>query len=766
MFKLKFDKGDKINMAKKEVRDGFLGDLPEEIRDIVMNIHKMIVDGVRNEFKMKKYDYLWDQQWAKTMLDEFLVMPTDKNEVGSVRVFRKGKRYSCMIQMTAHVTNNRNTEDEEFFHGMLRNAHTSLRAKVRKKYDLKLECESVHGEPFEGFDLWISGKEAKKLWEAFDDKKTKEIKESFDLDKETMIVEMCDLPHQLQYFITSTNKDICTTLSSNKEIAESFNNMNGIGSTIINRIGDSYSGRIEVAFNDELNESCNEEEFNELMESVLNDVGNKYFESDNTKDLVMYGSYPSVYFEYALNPSYAKVLYEWLTINAIEESKSFGINIDGTDFKVVQDNEVYTVYNSDNSFRGNYDSSYRQDIENELKDDNKSYTEAVNASEVSKAKTLFRGLSKSIMEKGIKITQPVANTYANVVTNELLRLYTTGYQKFNLKIDNKLPKNVVRFKIDKIEKDFVSRFIYGRETLNGFLHRNPEITLCVNSLLLYSVKNQDDLFYFFINALRFYETGTKQYSDKIMNECIKMDNNMKQLVSTTKLSSIVSLPLQMIFSFEDIDMSNHTLFKVEKDDIDTVCKFIKTISTNYASPKNQKDEIINDLKKIVEAYDYHIGIDNEDQYVVENVIDFYDGKYNDKLESYHEAWINSNINTDWERLQKNPEIKLLQEKFGVKKLKKIPKDTVAYITIEAECIRDGNDKLMLASYCTGKIEIVEWYLELLEVGSKKYIVPHTKQELQTLHTQLLACYKKIMDTPIPKQDRPIIDIKYPAGYEG
>ena len=113
---------------------------------------------------------------------------------------------------------------------------------------------------------------------------------------------------------------------------------------------------------------------------------------------------------------------------------------------------------------------------------------------------------------------------------------------------------------------------------------------------------------------------------------------------------------------------------------------------------------------------------------------------------------------------RDSQTKYYSEKFGVKKLKKIPTDLVAYISIETEAIRDANDKLMIASYCLSKIEIVEWYIELLEVGSKKYIVPHTKPYLETVRTQLLACYKKIMDTPIRKNNND--QIVYPKGYEG
>ena len=102
-----------------------------------------------------------------------------------------------------------------------------------------------------------------------------------------------------------------------------------------------------------------------------------------------------------------------------------------------------------------------------------------------------------------------------------------------------------------------------------------------------------------------------------------------------------------------------------------------------------------------------------------------------------------------------------------KKLKRIPSDLVSYIQIETESIRDANDKMMISSYCLSKLDVVNWYLELLEVGSEKYIVPHSKQHLEMVRDQLMACHKAIMAVKInnPK-DRPIIDIKYPKGYDG
>jgi len=102
-----------------------------------------------------------------------------------------------------------------------------------------------------------------------------------------------------------------------------------------------------------------------------------------------------------------------------------------------------------------------------------------------------------------------------------------------------------------------------------------------------------------------------------------------------------------------------------------------------------------------------------------------------------------------------------------RKLKKIPSDLVSYIQIETEAIKDTNDKMMISSYCLHKLEVVNWYLELLEAGSRKYIVPQSKAHLEMVRDQLMACHKAIMSVKITKpKDRPLLDIKYPKGYEG
>lgn len=105
--------------------------------------------------------------------------------------------------------------------------------------------------------------------------------------------------------------------------------------------------------------------------------------------------------------------------------------------------------------------------------------------------------------------------------------------------------------------------------------------------------------------------------------------------------------------------------------------------------------------------------------------------------------------------------------MGKKKLKRIPSDLVSYIQIETEAIRDSNDKMMISSYCISYLDKVNWYIDLLEVGTEKYIVPHSLAHLQMVRDQLMACHKEIMAVKIVRPgDRPIVDIKYPRGFEG
>ena len=101
-----------------------------------------------------------------------------------------------------------------------------------------------------------------------------------------------------------------------------------------------------------------------------------------------------------------------------------------------------------------------------------------------------------------------------------------------------------------------------------------------------------------------------------------------------------------------------------------------------------------------------------------------------------------------------------------KKLKKIPMSTVAYIQIEGEAVRDANDKQMIVQYAYSKIEMIDWYCELLNTGSRKYIIPHSIEYLDGIKSQIMDAIKVIMDRPTPKPGDSFFTVTYPKDYEG
>ena len=166
-----------INRIREKVKDGYLSDLPEDIRSNVMQIHKIIVKAVKDLRDDPNYSDLDKSSWAKSCIDEFSVMPKDKSDIGSIRVFKNGKTYKCSIQLTGHFTNHQYGWIEELLHEFMCNIYSTIRPTIRKKYDMTIINEGRTGNPYEGFSLYTSSKDAKLIWDRLDDRKVKTITE-------------------------------------------------------------------------------------------------------------------------------------------------------------------------------------------------------------------------------------------------------------------------------------------------------------------------------------------------------------------------------------------------------------------------------------------------------------------------------------------------------------------------------------------------------------------------------------------------------------
>ena len=97
-----------------------------------------------------------------------------------------------------------------------------------------------------------------------------------------------------------------------------------------------------------------------------------------------------------------------------------------------------------------------------------------------------------------------------------------------------------------------------------------------------------------------------------------------------------------------------------------------------------------------------------------------------------------------------------------KKLKPIGRDVVAYITCEMNDIHSANDQAMLAGYTCSKIELVDWYITVLDTNDPKYLVPHTRQYLVTMKAQLESLLAQILKIRPINRSEQIWRVNYPS----
>lgn len=763
------NKKDKKPKSKKmkgnileEIKDVYYKDLPESLQKDLMEIHKIIVQGCHDEWQKSYYDDIRNSAWAKSMYDEFCEMPMGKQNTGSARLYKKKNRYSCMIQITGHVPNNREDIQHEEFHEFIRAVHINLKAKIRRKFDMALVCESEHGEHFEGFDVWPKQKVAKMLWEKYPDvriiedkpHKDKEVTES----AHTYSMDVECLPYGLQEKVFAYNEFIRHNIVANAS-DELLNEDGFVEFMYSTDLTDDDIGYTEVTESIESNGKIYltgplylngvkeyKEEVTELIKDTCNQLN--YLMDDSTKKVI----FESNQFVLVLDPEYANKIVEYSMVESIEPQTKKKNKPDHDEKK----NHLLELKNSD--------------YKSESTDDGYFYKEDVNDTEESNPKATIASLADMVMKNEKNISQASASTFATVITANFLKDWAPGYNKFNLYVGNYKKGNELEFKLPTMNKEFISRFIQGRESIDGFLHQNPEITVKMDSRVFTTMKNKTDAYRFFKSLIKYYVNAIPKFANKLQSAVSTMNRKTKFVISNSTLNGLIAIPFRMLTAFDNVDMSAKNYFHLKNSEVDTVCKFILNVAENYNDKTDKKENIIKDLKGVISSFNESTSYD-QNLVSIRRSIDTYingvDSVVMEEWNNHNAIWMDEQVDINETYHNEDGETAYLQEAHKVKKLKKIPRDLIAYITIETESIEDANDKMMIASYCLGKLDIVEWYIELIDTANPKYIVPHTRPYLVTLRTQLLECYKNIMATKIPdRKKRPYLDIDYPAGFEG
>lgn len=103
-----------------------------------------------------------------------------------------------------------------------------------------------------------------------------------------------------------------------------------------------------------------------------------------------------------------------------------------------------------------------------------------------------------------------------------------------------------------------------------------------------------------------------------------------------------------------------------------------------------------------------------------------------------------------------------------KKLKPIPRDVIAYITVEMNAIQDANDQAMLSGYTCAKLDLVDFYLNCIDTQDGRYIVPHNREYLVNMQGELNRLLAQILRIkPVNRYDRVWkSNVTLPEGWRG
>lgn len=150
---------------------------------------------------------------------------------------------------------------------------------------------------------------------------------------------------------------------------------------------------------------------------------------------------------------------------------------------------------------------------------------------------------------------------------------------------------------------------------------------------------------------------------------------------------------------------------------------------------------------------------DEDDYITDDDWEFVDMGYGDSPNEEEFAHTSDN------------EYEPVEEAFfskKPKKLKPIPRDVIAYITVEMNAIQDANDQAMLSGYTCAKLDLVDFYLNCIDTQDERYIVPHTREYLVNMQNELNRLLAQILRIkPVNRYDRMWkSNVTLPEGWRG
>ena len=253
----------------------------------------------------------------------------------------------------------------------------------------------------------------------------------------------------------------------------------------------------------------------------------------------------------------------------------------------------------------------------------------------------------------------------------------------------------------------------------------------------------------------------------IINSCIsdQKGSNVKDEIKADRYAKKLGYAKDLISAMNKLSkLSNYNLKKDPNEAMRSTTQFSLNTLQNLQDRKN--DLVKSELTTLKEAV--------QSPYLESVLVDIYGQWFVDKS-AYTESsqldyFVRENNKSQFiDRMMKESAESYMREFgiFGKKKLQRIEPADIDYIGLKIDQISSDLDKMMLVSYIHNKMDMVNFYLDLLDDprSGKKYNVPHSRSYLLSVQKQLEMLREKALKKIIPPK-HPDIYVGYPAGYEG
>ncbi len=121
----------------------------------------------------------------------------------------------------------------------------------------------------------------------------------------------------------------------------------------------------------------------------------------------------------------------------------------------------------------------------------------------------------------------------------------------------------------------------------------------------------------------------------------------------------------------------------------------------------------------------------------------------------------------WNRINDDINDYYTTEFFGITKhLKRIEPADIDYVIVKMEGIKSESDKLMLITYIHSKLDLIDYYIQILENPklARKYTIPNSLEQLKGFRSRLMVYRENILKYKISDKFKGIF-VAWPEGYE-